>query len=204
MPRRLETHLHARIARQRWPRPPRPSTAHRDRPPPARRCCAACVAGGDARAHGRRGFRRRRAVRRLRGRDGRRNHVIRVTAIEGSPVTLSPPPRLRRRNLQVAASVAMTAYVRHVPSHTNARLPGCHVGHALAHGVRRADDFDARARARYSGRSQRPFLHQRIAMADAAGLDFDPRPARGRATEISRSTISKRPPGPGDLSSAHF
>ena len=102
--------------------------------------------------------------------------------------------------IAVAAGIAQTA-MSAVPAHAHA-LAGFPLRHARAHGIHHAHDFMA-GHTRILDARPVAFLHQRIAVADAAGLDFDPHLAGGGLWNFTFNDF-KRSAGAGDLGSAHF
>src|ERR1700679_3709036 len=110
----------------------------------------------------------------MRHRDGGRDHIIRITAIEGNSGDLQR--HRAAEEISVAAVVAFTA-MSAMPAHADAlaRLP---LSDARAHGIHHADEF-VPGHARIFDAWPMTFLHQRIAVANAARLDFDPHPAGG-------------------------
>jgi hypothetical protein len=81
-------------------------------------------------------------------------------------------------------------------------LAGFELCHACAHGIENADDFVA-GHTRILDAGHMTFLCERIAMADAAGLDFDPHLAGTRLGNFAFNDF-KRPAGTGNLDSTHF
>ena len=79
----------------RWPKSAQ--TQHRDDIAGSRRAVAQRIVSRDARAHQRRGFHGRQIVRHQRHRDGRRHHVIRVTAVKRNAGDLQRSP-CRQKN----------------------------------------------------------------------------------------------------------
>ncbi len=81
-------------------------------------------------------------------------------------------------------------------------LGGFPLRNTRAHGIHDPDDFMA-GNARILQARPMAFLDQRIAVANAAGLDFNPHPA-GRWLRNVTFNDFKRPARTGDLRGTHF
>jgi hypothetical protein len=76
------------------------------------------------------------------------------------------------------------------------------LSHACAHGIHESRDFVA-GHTRILDSRPVTFLGQRIAVANAAGLDFDPDVTGTRLGNVAFNDF-KRSAGAGDLGSAHL
>ena len=168
----LETHLH-RILHAEMTEAA--EAQHRDNVAWTRAAVPQRVVSRDARAHQRRGFHGGQILRHQRQREGGSHHVIRITAVEGNAGYLER--HLATKEIAAAAGIAMTTMTA-MPAnaHALARFP---LRDTRAHGIHDPDDFMAR-HARILQARPVTFLDQRIAVADATGLDFHPHPAGAR------------------------
>src|ERR1019366_5169784 len=146
------------------------------------------VVDGDSSAEQRRGVGCWQVLGDCGNRFGRRNHVLLVTAIVADGCDFFV---LAVNEIATAAGFAdetMTA----MPTNADA-LAGLPVGDVSAHGIDTAGDFVS-GNARILNAGPVAFFHERIAVADATGFDFDPDLVAGRL-RIFLSTSSKLPPG---------
>jgi hypothetical protein len=104
------------------------------------------------------------------------------------------------KEIAIAAGVALSAMTA-VPAHAYA-LAGLPLCDAPAHSVHDADYFMARY-SRVLEAGPLSFLYEGIAMADAAGLNFDPHPASGRLGDVTFDNFQSSA-GSGYLSNTHF
>jgi hypothetical protein len=88
-----------------------------------------------------------------------------------------------------------------MPTHAHA-LTGFPCGNARAHSIHDSDHFMA-GHTWISQAGRVAFLHNRIAVTDAAGLNFDPHPAGIRQGDFAFNNL-KRPAGAGDLCNTHL
>ncbi len=192
---RPETHfrrvLHAEMAETA-------QAEHRDQIAGPRRAVAQGVVGGDAGAHQRCGVHRRKVVRHQRQGDGRSDHVVGITAVEGDAGDLER--HLAGEEIAAATGIAIAAMAAMpADAHALARFP---LGNARAHGIHRADHFMA-GHARILQTGPVTFLDQRIAVTDATGVDLDPHQPGTGLRDFTLHDF-KRPAGAADLCCTHL
>ncbi len=156
------------------------------------------VVSRDARAHQRCGFHRGQILRHQCQRHGGSKHVIGITAVEGNAGDLEGD--LTAEEIAAPAGIAMTAMTA-MPAraHALARFP---LRNPRAHGIHRPVHFMA-GNARVLQPRPKAFLHQGIAVTDAARLDFDPHPAGGGLWDFAFNNF-KRPVRADDLCGTHL
>jgi hypothetical protein len=127
---------------------------------------------------------------------GGRNHVFRVTAVMADAGNLS---ELAENEIAAAAGIAGETMAA-VPSDSDA-LAGFPVSDIGADGVDAAGDFVS-GNARILNVRPMAFLYERVAVADAAGFDFDPKLAAAGVRNVSFNEFQITA-GFADLDSLH-
>src|SRR5262249_15106120 len=115
----------------------------------------------------------------------RGDHVLPIAAIEAEAGHLL---RLARKEIPAPARVAASA-IAAVPADADA-LPRSPFRDSLSDGVDRSGHLVTR-HARVGNARKEPFLDDRIAMADSAGLDLDANVARPRIRDRSLDDLER-------------
>src|SRR5881394_948068 len=176
---------------------PQPAESkHRDHIARTRAGISQRVESGDPRAQKRRRVNWRQVIWKSRHRAGGGNHVFAVTAVETNASDLL---RLARKQISTPAGIAPSA-VSAVPADSNA-LAWRPSGHSIADGIDGAGDL-VPGNARVLNPGPQAFLHERIAVTNAARRDFDSNRSR-RGLRYWPFDNFKRSFRTGNLCNAH-
>src|SRR4051812_30992198 len=162
----------------------------------SRAAVAQGVEGCDAGAEERRGIDRREGVGKHRDGAGRRDHVLSIAAVEADAGDL-----LRDAGEEIAAAaVDALAAIAAVPADADFLADG-EIGDERAEGIDDADNFVAGHSGIFNA-GPVSFLDERVAVADAAGLNFDADGAGGGLGDRAFHDFQWAA-GSGDLNDAH-